>query len=142
MGKLKGITEQKSSNPNGWRREGDSNSRPALNRLPHFECGPFDHLGISPYLIYFYLPPEVFRISADISGRHPQNKNILFFKKPVISIVPRQFKSSIWHLMRMISSRSRYDHFDSPPHIFQPIILNVSPKMWRQQRTNDRKHNI
>ena len=32
-----------------WRRERDSNPCPGIARLPHFECGPFDLLGISPY---------------------------------------------------------------------------------------------
>ena len=31
-----------------WRRWRDSNSRALFRRLPHFECGPFDHLGTSP----------------------------------------------------------------------------------------------
>ena len=32
-----------------WRRWRDLNSRGAINTLPHFECGPFSHLGTSPY---------------------------------------------------------------------------------------------
>ena len=31
-----------------WRRGRDSNPCPVIRRLPHFECGPFDHLGTSP----------------------------------------------------------------------------------------------
>ena len=49
-----------------WRRERDSNPCPAINRLPHFECGPFDLLGTSPYtyqvilqfVLQYYLDPE------------------------------------------------------------------------------------
>ncbi len=44
---------KRSSHPCGvtasfWRRERDSNPCPGIARLPHFECGPFDLLGISP----------------------------------------------------------------------------------------------
>ncbi len=31
-----------------WRRRGDLNPRTAFDGLPHFECGPFSHLGTSP----------------------------------------------------------------------------------------------
>ena len=49
-----------------WRRERDSNPCPAINRLPHFECGPFDLLGTSPYtyqvilqfVLQYYLDSE------------------------------------------------------------------------------------
>ena len=27
---------------------------PSLHWLPHFECGPFDHLGISPFAVLLY----------------------------------------------------------------------------------------
>ena len=35
-----------------WRRWRDLNSRYGFAVLPHFECGPFSHLGTSPYVNY------------------------------------------------------------------------------------------
>lgn len=37
-----------------WRRWRDSNSRALIRRLPHFECGPFNRLGTSPYFVFLF----------------------------------------------------------------------------------------
>ena len=44
------------------RRWRDLNSRAGKAGLPHFECGPFSHLGTSPQMI---LPESILNYNAD-----------------------------------------------------------------------------
>ena len=50
--------------------------------LPHFECGPFNHLGTSPYISVCFLLKKILERKA---GENSKKYSIFYFENPLIS---------------------------------------------------------
>ena len=50
--------------------------------LPHFECGPFNHLGTSPYISVCFILEKILERKA---GENSKKYSIFYFENPLIS---------------------------------------------------------
>ena len=79
--------------------------------LPHFECGPFNHLGTSPYISVCFILKKFLERKA---GENTEKYSIFDSENPYKQRVFRRTKRPS---CRKISSQPRYDHFDTSPYI-------------------------
>ena len=78
-----------------WRRWRDSNSRRLFRPLPHFECGPFNHLGTSPNIahpVLYHRRGERSRVKWELWGKTFENQ-------PFSSLSIRMMVCATWALV-------------------------------------------
>ena len=85
--------------------------------LPHFECGPFNHLGTSPYISVCFILKKFLERKA---GENTKKYSIFDSENPYKQRVFRRTKRPS---NRKISSQSRYDHFDTSPYLSNKYIF-------------------
>ena len=87
----------------------------------------YDHFDTSPYLSQH----QHLRKRGELMGRTKKNIQLKTLEKPRKI---KGFRSGSCRIATTISSRSRYDHFDSPPYILTVFCALRKCKKNRQER--------
>ena len=94
--------------------------------LPHFECGPFNHLGTSPYISVCFILEKFLERKA---GENTEKYSIFYFENPFISRISggrndqAALKFRVLHL-RPLGQLSLY----VIPHFFQKLLERTDGK--------------
>ena len=94
-----------------WRRRWDSNPRTLADQTISSRSR-YDHIDTSPYLSQH----QHLRKWGELMGR---TKKYIKFKTPEKPRKIKGFRSRSYRIATTISSRSRYDHFDTSPYLSQ-----------------------
>ena len=81
-----------------WRRWRDLNSRYGFAVLPHFECGPFSHLGTSPCVNYTIIQVITKKSSPLCKFKHKELVHHLLLSTPLHLLnICKRFRSVTYH---------------------------------------------
>ena len=109
-----------------WRRRWDSNPRTLADQTISSRSR-YDHFDTSPYLSQH----QHLRKRGELMGRTKKNIQLKIPEKPRKI---KGFRSGSYRIATTISSRSRYDRFDSPPYISTVFCALRKCKKNRQER--------
>ena len=109
-----------------WRRRWDSNPRTLADQTISSRSR-YDHFDTSPYLSQH----QHLRKRGELMGRTKKNIQLKIPEKPRKI---KGFRSGSYRIATTISSRSRYDLFDSPPYISTVFRALRKCKKNRQER--------
>ena len=115
-----------------WRRRWDSNPRTLADQTISSRSR-YDHFDTSPYLSQH----QHLRKRGELMGRTKKNIQL---KTPEKTRKIKGFRSGSYRIATTISSRSRYDHFDTSPYMTASLLLRMEKSLvyydttsWKRQ---------
>ena len=111
-----------------WRRRWDSNPRTLADQLISSQSR-YDHFDTSPYLSQH----QYLRKRGELMGRTSKNIKLRTPEKPRKI---KGFRSGSYRVATTISSRSRYDHFDTSPYLSQHQHLRKRGELMGRTKKN------
>ena len=111
-----------------WRRRWDSNPRTLADQTISSRSR-YDHFDTSPYLSQH----QHLRKRGELMGRTKKNIQLKIPEKPRKI---KGFRSGSYRIATTISSRSRYDHFDTSPYLSQHQHLRKRGELMGRTKKN------